>query len=36
MMHFRQPGMKVGYVVMCQISIAFAGGTMMTCQQVAG
>jgi hypothetical protein len=35
MIHFRQPGMNIGYVVMCQIFIAFAGGTMIICQQVA-
>jgi hypothetical protein len=35
MIHFRKPGSGVGYVVMCQIFIAFAGGTMIICQQVA-
>lgn len=35
MIHFRQPGTHVGYVVMCQIFIAFAGGTINPCQEVA-
>lgn len=35
MIYFRKPGMHIGYMVMCQIFIAFAGGTMIICQQVA-
>ncbi|KAH9486188.1 MFS siderochrome iron transporter 1 [Psilocybe cubensis] len=35
MIHFRQPGVNVGYVVMCQIFIAFAGGTCVICEQTA-
>jgi len=35
MIHFRQPDQPVGFVIMCQIFIAFAGGTMIICQQVA-
>ncbi|THZ23116.1 MFS general substrate transporter [Aureobasidium pullulans] len=35
LIHFRQPGTAVGYVVMCQIFIAFAGGTLVPCHQVA-
>ncbi|KAK5173924.1 uncharacterized protein LTR77_002605 [Saxophila tyrrhenica] len=35
MIHFRQPHHSIGYVIMCQIFIAFAGGTIVICQQVA-
>jgi MFS family permease len=28
MVHFRQPDVNIGYIVMCQIFIAFAGGTL--------
>ncbi|KAK2786745.1 hypothetical protein FQN53_006221 [Emmonsiellopsis sp. PD_33] len=35
MIYFRNPSWSVGYSVMCQIFIAFAGGTMIICQQVA-
>jgi MFS family permease len=28
MIHFRQPDVNIGYIVMCQIFIAFAGGTL--------
>jgi len=35
MIHFRQPEWSVGYTIMCQVFIAFAGGTMIICQQVA-
>lgn len=35
MIYFRQPHWSVGYSIMCQIFIAFAGGTMIICQQVA-
>lgn len=36
MIHFRQPGVNVGYVVMCQIFISFAGGTLAITQEIAG
>lgn len=35
MIHFRQPGVNVGYVVMCQIFIAFSGGTLAITQEIA-
>lgn len=35
MIHFRQPHMKLGYMIMCQIFTSFGGGTMIICQQVA-
>ncbi|KAF7193616.1 Siderophore iron transporter mirB [Pseudocercospora fuligena] len=35
MIYFRKPGAGYGYQVMCQIFIAFAGGAMIICQQVA-
>lgn len=35
MIYFRRPQWSVGYSIMCQIFIAFAGGTMIICQQVA-
>lgn len=35
MIHFRQPAHNIGYVVMCQIFIAFAGGTLVICEQMA-
>ncbi|EAW12138.1 putative MFS siderophore iron transporter [Aspergillus clavatus NRRL 1] len=35
MIYFRKPNWSVGYTIMCQIFIAFAGGTMIICQQVA-
>lgn len=35
MIYFRQPGWSIGYAIMCQIFIAFAGGTMIIVQQVA-
>jgi len=35
MIHFRQPGVNIGYVVMCQIFIAFGGGTFVICEQLA-
>ncbi|KAF7167619.1 hypothetical protein CNMCM6106_003098 [Aspergillus hiratsukae] len=35
MIYFRRPSWSVGYMIMCQIFIAFAGGTMIICQQVA-
>lgn len=35
MIHFRQPGVSPGYVVMCQIFIAYAGGTLVPTSQTA-
>lgn len=35
MIYFRKPVWSVGFMVMCQIFMAFAGGTMIICQQVA-
>ncbi|KFY34952.1 hypothetical protein V494_06327 [Pseudogymnoascus sp. VKM F-4513 (FW-928)] len=35
MIHFRQPSHNIRYVVMCQIFIAFAGGTLVICEQMA-
>lgn len=35
MIQFRQPGVEVGYIVMCQIFISIAGGTLVICQQMA-
>ncbi|KAH8602444.1 major facilitator superfamily domain-containing protein [Bisporella sp. PMI_857] len=35
MIYFRQPGTHVGYVVMCQVFIALAGGTITICAQVS-
>lgn len=35
MIAFRAPGSPLGYIVMCQIFIAFAGGTLVICEQVA-
>lgn len=35
LIHFRRPGTPVGLVVMCEIFIAFAGGTMIIGQQIA-
>lgn len=32
---FRQPDVNIGYVVMCQIFIAVAGGTLVICEQMA-
>ncbi|KAJ4327234.1 hypothetical protein N0V84_002364 [Fusarium piperis] len=29
MIHFRQPGVDIGYIVMCQIFISFASGVVM-------
>lgn len=34
MIEFRQPGVNIGYIVMCQIFYAFAGGTLVICEQV--
>ncbi|KAF2867925.1 major facilitator superfamily domain-containing protein [Massariosphaeria phaeospora] len=35
MIHFRQPGVPIGYVVMSQIFIAFAGGACVITEQIA-
>ncbi|KAL6886974.1 major facilitator superfamily domain-containing protein [Trichoderma evansii] len=35
MIHFRQPDVNIGYLIMCQILIAFAGGTIVICEQTA-
>lgn len=35
MVQFRQPGVHVGYIVMCQIFIALSGGTLVICEQMA-
>lgn len=35
MIYFRQPGQPLGYVIMCQIFIAFSGGTIVVTQQIA-
>lgn len=35
MILFRQPDVNIGYIVMCQIFIAFAGGTLVICEQMA-
>jgi hypothetical protein len=34
MIHFRQPGVDIGYIVMCQIFVAFGGGTLVICEQM--
>jgi MFS family permease len=35
LIHFRQPNVSIGYIVMCQIFIAFSGGTLLICEQIA-
>ncbi|KAK5693150.1 MFS siderochrome iron transporter 1 [Elasticomyces elasticus] len=35
MIKFRQPDVNIGYVIMCQIFIAFAGGTIVITEQTA-
>lgn len=35
MIHFRQPSTSIGYICMCQIFIAVAGGTLVICEQMA-
>lgn len=35
MIKFRQPDVNIGYIIMCQIFIAFAGGTIVICEQTA-
>ncbi|ROV98294.1 hypothetical protein VSDG_04442 [Cytospora chrysosperma] len=34
MIKFRQPDVNIGYIVMCQIFIAFGGGTLVICEQM--
>jgi hypothetical protein len=35
MIHFRQPSQGIGYIVMCQIFIAFGGGSLIICEEMA-
>ncbi|KAK8849835.1 hypothetical protein IAR55_005171 [Kwoniella newhampshirensis] len=35
MIYFRKPHMNLGYIIMCQIFMAFGGATMIICQQVS-
>ena len=35
MIHFRQPHTNIGYIIMCQIFVAFAGATIILGEQVA-
>ncbi|RVD81912.1 uncharacterized protein DFL_009759 [Arthrobotrys flagrans] len=35
MIHFRQPWQSIGFVIMCQIFIAFAGGSLVICHEIA-
>ncbi|TYJ51712.1 hypothetical protein B9479_007701 [Cryptococcus floricola] len=35
MIHFRKPGGHFGYIIMCQVFIAFGGGTITICEQLA-
>lgn len=34
MLKFRYPGTNIGFLVMCQVFIAFGGGTLVTCEQM--
>ncbi|KAJ5224516.1 MFS general substrate transporter [Penicillium citrinum] len=34
MIKFRQPDSSIGYIVMCQIFVAFGGGTLVICEQM--
>ncbi|KAI9483852.1 MAG: major facilitator superfamily domain-containing protein [Benjaminiella poitrasii] len=34
MIHFRQPDVNIGFIAMCQIFIAFGGGTLVICEQM--
>ncbi|KAJ5643807.1 uncharacterized protein N7484_006314 [Penicillium longicatenatum] len=34
MIKFRQPDTDIGFIVMCQIFVAFGGGTLVTCEQM--
>lgn len=35
MINFRGPGSNIGYIVMCQIFISFAAGTIIICDEIA-
>ncbi|KAG9234231.1 putative siderophore iron transporter mirB [Amylocarpus encephaloides] len=35
MIQFRAPGVNIGYIIMCQIFIAFGGGALVICEQIA-
>ncbi|EGX91445.1 siderophore iron transporter [Cordyceps militaris CM01] len=35
MIYFRQPGRSLGYIVMAQVFISIAGGTLVICEQIA-
>ncbi|KAI1487056.1 major facilitator superfamily domain-containing protein [Biscogniauxia mediterranea] len=35
LIHFRQPDTHLGYIIMCEIFYAFAGGALVICEQVA-
>jgi MFS family permease len=35
MINFRQPDVNIGYIIMCQIFIAFAGGSLVITEQLA-
>ncbi|KAF2704013.1 MFS general substrate transporter [Pleomassaria siparia CBS 279.74] len=35
LIYFRQPDVPIGYLIMCQIFMAFAGGTLVICEQMA-
>ncbi|KAJ9145005.1 Siderophore iron transporter mirB [Pleurostoma richardsiae] len=35
MIYFREPGMTVGYIIMCQIFVSFAAGTIIITPQIA-
>lgn len=34
MIKFRQPDVNIGYIIMCQIFVAFGGGTLVICEQM--
>ena len=34
MIKFREPDVNIGYIIMCQIFIAFGGGTLVICEQM--
>jgi hypothetical protein len=35
MIHFRRPHTNIGYIIMCQIFMAFGGSTIILCEQVS-
>ena len=35
MVAFRQPDVNIGFIIMCQIFIAFSGGTLVICEEIA-